>query len=173
MGDGCISKKSELEEEWSIDISVSGTLAKCSDVQYADATFRNISDQHHWLESPLMKQIALWFLYCSSGLWAFFQAVILLTYVVVTKIFSYDKLDPRHIIHVLGFITPNFLNICLMIMAALAIFQAWILVRVGIGKFLFVYVLKTFLPWKLHVLGACLHLGDCLLHCVSLTDWIL
>jgi hypothetical protein len=30
------------------------------------------------------------------------------------------------IIHILGFITPNFLTICLMIMAALAIFHSWI-----------------------------------------------
>jgi hypothetical protein len=33
-----------------------------------------------------------------------------------------------------------------MIMAALAIFQAWIWVGFGIGKFLFNYVLKKFLP---------------------------
>jgi hypothetical protein len=31
-------------------------------------------------------------------------------------------------------------------MAALAIFQAWISVGYGIGKFLFDYVLKKFLP---------------------------
>jgi hypothetical protein len=33
-----------------------------------------------------------------------------------------------------------------MIMAALAVFQAWIWVGFGIGKFLFDYVLKRFLP---------------------------
>jgi len=33
-----------------------------------------------------------------------------------------------------------------MIVAALAIFHAWIWVGVGIGKFLFVCILKTFLP---------------------------
>jgi hypothetical protein len=49
-----------------------------------------------------------------------------------------------------------------MNMAALVIFQAWIWVRVGIGKFLFVYVLKTFLPQKLHILGAaCIWLAAC------------
>ena len=37
---------------------------------------------------------------------------------------------------------------CLMTMAALAIFQTWIWVGFGIGKFLFDYVLKKFLPWK-------------------------
>jgi len=59
---------------------------------------------------------------------------------------------------------------CLMIMAALATFKAWIWVGFGIGKFLFVDVLKTFSPQKLHVLGACLHLAVCLLHCVPITD---
>jgi hypothetical protein len=45
----------------------------------------------------------------SSGLWAFCQA-----YVLVTKIWRYDKLDPCCIIHILGLITPNFLPICHM-----------------------------------------------------------
>jgi len=48
------SARSMAGEEWIIDIAVSGTLAKCSDVQYADTRFRNISDQHHWPELPLM-----------------------------------------------------------------------------------------------------------------------
>jgi hypothetical protein len=60
-----------------------------------------------------------------------------------------------------------------MNMATLAIFQAWIWVRVGIGKFLFVCVLQTFSPRKLHVLGACLHLADYLYHCIPIMDWIL
>jgi hypothetical protein len=42
-----------------------------------------------------------------------------------------------------------------MIMAALAIFQAWIWVGVGLDKFLFVYVLKTFTPQKVNVLVSC------------------
>jgi hypothetical protein len=111
MGDGCFCKKCGLGEEWIIDIAVSGTLAKCCDVQYGNTRFWNISDQRHWPESPLMSQIALCFLYCSSGLWAFCQAVILLTYVVATKIWSYGKLNPWHIIHILGFITANFLPV--------------------------------------------------------------
>jgi len=65
---------------------------------------------------------------------AFYHAVILLTYVVAIKLRSYYELVPWHIIHLLGFITLNFLPICLMIMAALAIFQAWVSVGVGIGK---------------------------------------
>ena len=32
---------------------------------------------------------------------------------------NYDKFDPWHINHILGFITPFFLDICLMNMAAL------------------------------------------------------
>jgi len=78
----------------------------------------------------------------------FFQAVILLTYVVATKIWSYDKLDLWNINHILGFTTANFLSICRMNIAALAIFQAWIWVRVGVGKFFFDYVLKSFSPRK-------------------------
>jgi len=62
--------------------------------------------------------------------------VLLLTYVVATKIGSYPELNPWSIIHILGFITPNFLPIFVMIIAALAIFQVWICVGVGIGKFL-------------------------------------
>ena len=38
--------------------------------------------------------------------------------------------------HMLGFITPNFLPIFVMIIAALAIFQAWICVGVSKGKLL-------------------------------------
>jgi fucose permease len=57
-----------------------------------------------------------------------------------------------------------------MIMAALAIFQAWFWVGFGIGKFLFVYVLKTFSPQKLRVVGACLHLADCPFNCVTIRD---
>jgi len=48
--------------------------------------------------------------------------------------------------HPISFISANFLPISLMIMVALAIYHAWIWMAVGIGKFLFVYVLKTFSP---------------------------
>jgi len=74
------------------------------------------------------------FLYCFSGLWAFCQAVLFLTNVFATKIWSCYELDPLDIIHILGLITPNFLPTCVMIITALAIFQAWILVGVHIGK---------------------------------------
>jgi len=47
-------------------------------------------------------------------------------------------IDWTHIIHVLGYITPKFLPISLMIMAVLAVFQAWIWLEVCVAKFLFV-----------------------------------
>jgi hypothetical protein len=47
---------------------------------------------------------------------------------------SYPELDQWNIIHLVGFITPNFLPVCLVIIAALAIFQAWIWMGVGMGK---------------------------------------
>ena len=43
---------------------------------------------------------------------------------------------PLHYIHILSFITPNFLCKYLLIMAALAKFHSLIWVGVGIGKFL-------------------------------------
>ena len=46
------------------------------------------------------------------------------------------SLDPWLIIHIQGFVTANILPICVTIMASLAIFQPWILVVMGIGKFL-------------------------------------
>ena len=60
------SARSEGWEQISSYIAVSHTLSKCTDVQYANTRFRYISDQHHSPESPLMQQIALCFLYCSS-----------------------------------------------------------------------------------------------------------
>jgi len=41
---------------------------------------------------------------------------------------------------------------------------------VGIGKFLFDCVLKTFSPQKVNVLGGNLHLAGYLLHCVPKMD---
>ena len=141
MGDYCPAR-SGLREEWSSDISVSCTPPKSSNVQYGNTKFSKISDHCHLPESPLMEQIALCFFYYSSGLWAFCQVVIFLTHVLATKIWSYDVLDPLYIMHILGFITPNFLPNCLMIISALAIFQASICLEVGSGKLLFDYVLK-------------------------------
>ena len=57
-------------------------------------------------------------------------------------------------------VATSTLSTCRMNMSALAIFQTWFWVRIVIGKFSFVYVLETFSPQKLRVLGACLHLAD-------------
>jgi len=55
----------------------------------------------------------------------------------------------------LGFITPNFLPIFVIIIASLTIFQAWIWVGVVIGKFLNDLGVRNIVDTKLHVLGAC------------------
>jgi len=83
-------------------------------------------DSHHWPDPPFTQLITLCFFYCVSGPWAFCQAVLFLKNVFATKVWSCHELDPQHIIHILGFITPNVLCICFMIMAVLAIFHAWI-----------------------------------------------
>ena len=64
-------------------------------------------------------------------------------------------MDSYSIIHVLGFIIPNFLPIFVMIKAALAIFQARIWVAVGIGKFLNGLGVRNIFSTKLPDLGAC------------------
>ena len=63
-------------------------------------------------------------------------------------------MDPWNIIHILGFIIPNFLTIFVMIIAALAIFHAWVCVAVGIGKFLNGLGVSNIINTKLHSLGA-------------------
>ena len=63
-------------------------------------------------------------------------------------------MDPWNIIHILGFVTPNILPIFVMIIAALAIFQAWVCVAVGIGKFLNGLRVRNIINTKLHSLGA-------------------
>jgi hypothetical protein len=55
--------------------------------------------------------------------------------------------------HMLGFIMPNFLPIFAMIIAALAIFQAWIWVGVSIGKLLNDLGVRNIFGTKLHGLG--------------------
>ena len=134
-GDHCLCKKCCLGEQWSNDVAVSPTFARHSDIQSENTRFETL-----WL-SPLTRMSSdvadrSLLHYCFLRLWAFCQPVLLLTYVVASMIRSYCELDPWHIIHVLGSITPKFWTISVMIMAALALFQAWICVGVGIGKFL-------------------------------------
>ena len=64
-------------------------------------------------------------------------------------------MDPYSIIHILGFIIPNFLPIFVMIIAALPIFQARIWVAVGIGKFLNDLGVRNIFNTKSPGLGAC------------------
>jgi len=52
-GDGYLSKKCGLGEEWSNNIPLSHTLSKGPYEQYANTRFRNISDQHHCPQSTL------------------------------------------------------------------------------------------------------------------------
>jgi hypothetical protein len=61
----------------------------------------------------------------------------------------------EYIIHILGFITPYFLPTWHMIMAALSVFQAWIWMGVGMGKFVIDLGVSNILATKLHGLGAC------------------
>ena len=125
-------EKCLLGEERSRVIAVSHTLTKHPNIHSENTVFKT-----SWL-SPLTRLSILTtdncFLYCFSGLWAFCQAVLLLTNVFATKIWSCYEFDPLDIIHILGLITPNFLPICVMIIAALTIFQACIWVGVHIGK---------------------------------------
>ena len=106
---------------------------------------RNIPDSHHSQYSSFTQQITLCYLYCFSGLCTICRVVLLLIYDLATKIRSCLVLGPLPIMHILGFITLNFLPIGLMIVAALTILLAWIWMWVGIGKCLiFVQIRHVF-----------------------------
>jgi len=64
-------------------------------------------------------------------------------------------LDPWSVIHILGFIILNFLPNFVMLIAALAIFQARICVAVGISKYLNGLGVRNIFNTKLPDLGAC------------------
>jgi hypothetical protein len=102
-------KKCGLGEQWSSDIVVSRSLTKHPDIQ--SENYSKHYDSHHWPDSPLTKQITHCFFYCVSGLWPFCEAVLFLTNVFVTKVWNCHELDPWNIIHIPGFITPNFLPV--------------------------------------------------------------
>ena len=113
-GCGWSSNKCELWEQWSSDLAVSCTLAKHSDIQRENTGFKTLS------LSPLTTMhIDCSRQFCASFtvsyVWAFCQAVLLLTYIVATKIGSYPELDQWNFIRILGFITPNFFPIYVMI----------------------------------------------------------
>ena len=77
----------------------------------------------------LTQQLGLCFLYCFSGL----SALLLLTYAVACTSEVVMNWTVWSVIHILGFITPNFLHICVMITAGL-LFQLLIWMGVSIGK---------------------------------------
>ena len=68
---------------------------------------------------------------------------------------SNPELDPWNIFDILGLITPNFLPIFAMVIAALAILHAWKCVEMYTGKFLNDLSVRNIVDTKLHGLGAC------------------
>ena len=112
--DGCSRKKCALWEQWSSDLFVSRILAKHSNIQSENTRFKTLSLS---LLTTIHIIIADSFvlLLCFWSLWAFCQAVLLLTHTVATKIGNYPELDPWNIIHILGFITAYFFPIYVMI----------------------------------------------------------
>jgi hypothetical protein len=64
-------------------------------------------------------------------------------------------MDPGRLRHMLGYITPNILPICLVIVAASAIFLALIYVEVVIGMFLIDLGDRNILDTNLLDLGMC------------------
>ena len=87
---------------------------------------------HHKPVSPVTQQLGLCFLYSFSG----FSALLLLTYSVACKSEDVMNWTVWSVIHILGFITPNLLYVCVMITAGLLIFQILISMGVCIGKWL-------------------------------------
>jgi len=87
-------------------------------------------DSGCYISPPVTQQLGLCVLYCFSGL----SALLLLTYAVACKSEVVMNWTVCTVIHILGFITPNFLHICVMIAAGLLIFQILISMGVSIGK---------------------------------------
>ena len=57
-----------------------------------------------------------------------------------------------------------------MIMAGLALFQSWIRVGVGIGKFLIDLGVRNIFDIKLCGVGACWCLDGCMFRCITMTQ---
>ena len=127
-GYGCLSKKCELGEHEAVTLLYLVPWPSCPTYRVKTQDWKRYVS-HHWPVSPVTQQLGLCFLYCFSGL----SAILLLTYAVACKseVMNWTVCS---VIHILGFITPNFLHICVMITATLAIFQELIWVRVCIGK---------------------------------------
>jgi hypothetical protein len=87
-GYGCLSKKCEQGEQWSSDIALSCTLAKLSDIQSENTKVKRYVS-HYIPVPPVTLQLHLCFLYCFSGV----SALLLLTYVVACKFWSFQEFD--------------------------------------------------------------------------------
>jgi hypothetical protein len=135
---GCSSKKCELWEQWSSGVAVSRTLTKHCDIQGENTIFKTLSLSplttiHIDLaDSSVLPLLFLTSLIILSG------SPIINTHSCHQdrKLFWVGLSTQWNIIHILGFIIAYFLPTCVMIVAALAIFQAWIWLAVGIGKWL-------------------------------------
>jgi len=128
-GDGCLCKKYGLGEEWKIDIPLSHSLFKCTDVQYANTSFRYCFTpltrlSIHTADNSVLPLLSI-------------RPLSVLSCCPIINICAYlqdMKLSWIWLwlfVHIQGFTTPNFLTICLMIVATLAIFQVW----VGLGVY--------------------------------------
>ena len=124
-------------------------------------------------QNPHWQQIAVCFLYCFSGLWAFCQAVLLLTYIVATKIGNYLELDWWNIIHILGFVTPTILPTWHVIMSALSIFSSMDLRGCGYMQVFNDLGVGTFLTQNEMVWEHAYICAGCLFHCITVADWML
>jgi len=168
--DNFLCKMFWLREQWSSNIAVYCHLTNHSNIQSENTRFETL-----WF-SPLTRisinvsKSSLLRLLLLTSL-KFCQALLLLTCVVATKIWSCES-DPWYRIHMLAFVTPNFLPICLIIVAASAIFQALIWVGVVIGKILidlgFRNISDTKITWSWNVL-----VSVCLFSCITIVDWML
>jgi len=69
-------------------------------------------------------------------------------------------------LHILSFITPNFLLNCIMNVVALSIFRTWVCVEMGVGMFLVVLCVKNILAMKSTCSGFMFESG-------WLLDWVL
>jgi len=175
-GDCCLCKKCCLGEEWSIDIAVSRTLATHSGIQSENTRLETL-----WF-SPLTRissDVAdrSLLLYCILGVWAFCQVVLLFEVHSCLQDMKWLWIGPMAYHPLTRFHYSKIVK-CVMIMAALALFQAWIWVAGGLGKFLSDLGGRNIFDTKRTWSGSMLASGwlYVLLHyyngCIVVMDWI-
>ena len=116
---GSVSKKCEQWEQWSSDLALSCTLAKLSDIHSENTRFETLCFTpltSICIDTAVRSLLSLLFLRSLSSP--------IIKIIVASKICNCHELDAWNIIHILSFITPNFLHICVMIIAGLLIIQA-------------------------------------------------